>query len=162
MKIAQLRILNTKEKHSIERKLNEQFGIKKVPGLLVRRGAERLFLFTGSMKNQEIHKLEHEIPIERLGVYFAKFVHDKNRGETWIKLSIEGVQMMKDQITKNIFELNEEQAERWMGGQDLQIATGKYGFIILKHSEDFLGSGKASAEKIGNYIPKSRRLKPRS
>lgn len=155
MKIAELRILTTKEKHKVEDKLNEQFGIRKIPGILIRRGAERLFLFTGDLKNKAIHELEREIPIERLGVYFAKFVNED------VKLSIEGVQMMKDQITKNTFELDEEQTLRWMHGEDLQIKTGTYGFIILKHNNDFLGSGKASEEKIGNYVPKSRRLRQR-
>lgn len=156
MKIPTLKILTTKEKHQVEGKLNEQFGIKKIPGLLIRRGAERLFLFTGDFSINNIHELENEIPIERLGVYFAKFVNDE------IKLSIEGVQLMKDQITKNIFLLDEKQTVEWMSGQDLQISTGKYGFIILKHDDDFLGCGKASAEKIGNFVPKSRRLKNKS
>ncbi len=155
MKIPQLKILTTKEKRQIEEKLNNQFGIKKIPGILIARGAERLFLFTGDFSVAKIQELEREIPIERLGVYFAKFVNND------IKLSIEGVQLMKDQITKNIFPLDELQTEEWMSGQDLQIATGKQGFIILKHGEDFLGCGKASAEKIGNFIPKSRRLKNR-
>jgi len=155
MKIPTLKILNTKEKHKIEDKLDEQFGIKKIPGILIRRGAEKLFLFTGDFHVSKIHQLENEIPIERLGVYFAKFVNDD------IKLSIEGVQFMKDQITKNIYELNDSQTAMWMEGQDLQIQTGQKGFIILKNGEDFLGSGKASEEKIGNYIPKSRRLKQR-
>jgi len=46
-----------------------------------------------------------------------------------------------------------------MKGQDLQIKTGKRGFFVMKYKDDFLGCGKASQEKIGNFIPKSRRLK---
>ncbi|MCH8325462.1 MAG: hypothetical protein IIB83_02685, partial [Bacteroidetes bacterium] len=65
----------------------------------------------------------------------------------------------KNQIKKNIFELNKEQAELWMKGSELNISTGKKGFLIMKYKDNFLGSGKASAEKIGNFIPKSRRLK---
>jgi len=48
-----------------------------------------------------------------------------------------------------------------MKGQDLQIKTGKRGFFVMKYKDDFLGCGKASQEKIGNFIPKSRRLKNR-
>ena len=48
-----------------------------------------------------------------------------------------------------------------MKGHELPIKTGKHGFLIMKHGEDFLGTGKASEEKIGNFIPKNRRLKER-
>ena len=46
-----------------------------------------------------------------------------------------------------------------MLGQELNINSGKKGLLVMKHGEDFLGCGKASEEKIGNFIPKSRRLK---
>ena len=72
---------------------------------------------------------------------------------------MEGVQMLKDQIKKNIIELDEKQAEGWMKGEDLDIQTQKRGFVILKHKDDFLGCGKASEYKIGNFVPKSRRLR---
>ena len=48
-----------------------------------------------------------------------------------------------------------------MKGQQLDIKTGKRGMIIMKYKENFLGTGKASEEKIGNFIPKSRRVKER-
>ena len=35
----------------------------------------------------------------------------------------------------------------------------KKGFVIMKCEDDFLGTGKASENKIGNFIPKNRRLK---
>jgi NOL1/NOP2/fmu family ribosome biogenesis protein len=77
-------------------------------------------------------------------------------------LSIEGSQLLKNQITKNIFELDEKQAEQWMLGNEINIKTDKRGFFIMKFKEDFLGTGKISAEKISNFVPKSRRLKIKS
>lgn len=148
-------ILNKNEKAKIEAKLSEQFGISSVPGMLVMRGNERLFLFSGNFSEKEIEKLEKCTFIERMGVYFAKIVEDK------IRLSIEGSQILKDQITKNIFTLDSKQAEEWMKGHELPIKTGIHGFLIMKHGEDFLGTGKASDEKIGNFIPKNRRLRER-
>jgi NOL1/NOP2/fmu family ribosome biogenesis protein len=74
-------------------------------------------------------------------------------------LSIEGTQLLKDQITKNIFELDEKQAEQWMMGQELNLTTGKKGFYIIKFKDDLLGTGKISENKISNFVPKSRRLK---
>ncbi len=151
-----LKILSKNEKREIEAKLKEQFGIEKVPGLILRRGREKLFLFSGSFNEKQIKSLEKEIIIERIGFYFAKIVEDK------IRLSIEGVWVLKDQIKKNIFLLDSKQAEEWMKGHELQIKTGKRGFLIMKHKDEFLGTGKASEEKIGNFIPKSRRLKEKN
>ncbi len=148
-----LKILSIKEKKKIEEFLKERFGITRVAGLLVKRGEERIFLFQGNLNPKQIIELEKTIPLERVGIYFAKMVREEP------KLSIEGVQILKDQIKKNIFELDKEQAEQWMTGQELNIKTGKKGFIIMKYNDDLLGCGNASEEKITNFIPKSRRLK---
>jgi len=148
-----LKILNKKEKAEIEKKLSEQFGIEKIQGILVMRGQERVFLFSGNLSEEGVRLLERCTFIERIGIYFAKLVDGQ------VKLSIEGSQILKDQIKKNIFELDEKQAEEWMKGHELPIKTGTHGFLIMKHGEDFLGTGKASEEKIGNFIPKNRRLK---
>ena len=156
-----LKILNSKEKEQIENKLNEQFGIKKIPGIIVKHGEEKLFLFTGEITEKQLREIEQRIPIERIGVYFARIAEDK-KGETKIRLSIEGSQILKEQITKNIFELDEKQTEEWMMGRELNIKTGKRDFLIMKYKDDFLGTGKASELKISNFIPKERRLKERS
>ena len=151
-----LKILNSSEKKEIENHLKNQFGIKKIPGILAQKGKERLFLFTGDLNPEDIKRLEEIIIIERLGIYFAKIIGDE------IRLSIEGTQILKNQIQKNIFELNEEHLNSWMSGQDLLLKTGKKGFLVMKYKNNFLGCGKASEEKIGNFIPKNRRLKERS
>ena len=149
-----LKILNEKEKQEILKKLNRQFGIKEISGIISMRGKERLFLFQGNLTPEKIKQLERaRINLERLGVYFAKPVAEK------IRLSIEGTHIFKNQITKNIFELDDEQAELWMKGNELNISTGKNDFVVIKHNGNFLGCGKASAEKITNFIPKNRRLK---
>lgn len=80
-----------------------------------------------------------------------------------IRLSIEGSQILGKQITKNIFQLqNEEQLQQWMQGQDLQIKNEDKGIVVVKFKNEFLGSGKKSAEKISNFIPKNRRLKEKN
>lgn len=149
-----LKILSKHEKQEIENKLKNQFGIKSIPGILLKRGAERIFLYQGNFTEQEIKKLDYiKINVERVGVYFCKFQNDE------IRLSIEGTQILKDQITKNIFELNEEQVDIWMKGNELNVKSNLKGIIIMKYKTDFLGCGKASTEKITNFIPKNRRLK---
>ncbi len=150
-----LKILSLKEKKEIEKDLERQFGIKYVPGLIIQKGRERLFLFGGKLNPKGIKDLEMLVPIERVGVYFAKVV------DGGLRLSMEGAQILRNQIEKNTFELDDKQAEIWMHGSELLIKTGKYGFLVMKHKEDILGTGKASVEKITNFIPKSRRLKNR-
>ena len=97
--------------------------------------------------------------MERVGAYFAKVINN-GMGEK-IRLSIEGSQFLKSQITKNILEISDKDAEEWMKGHELYIQTGKREFLIMKNNEDFLGTGKASEGKIGNFIPKNRRLRER-
>ena len=152
---SRLKIFTLKEKAEVENKLKEQFGVKKVEGLLITRGEgeERLFLYQGSFNPKQIQEIEQTLPVERVGIYFGKEVNDK------IRLSIEGTQLLSSQITKNIFELNEQQAEEWMLGRELQIITEKKDFLVIKYKNHFLGTGKASELKISNFIPKNRRLK---
>lgn len=154
-----LEIMNEKEKKNLLKKLNEQFGIKTISGIFATRGADRIFLFSGNISPKDLKDLEKNIVIERIGVYFAKT--DEKTGK--VRLSIEGSQILKDQITKNTYELrNEKDFESWMQGQDLQIKTGNKEFLIIKYKGNLLGTGKASEEKISNYIPKNRRLKYKS
>ena len=153
-----LKILNKGEKEELETKLKKQFGIEKIPGMIIKMGADRFFLFQGSLTKKQIQELETALPIERVGDYFAK-VDERTKD---IRLSIEGTHILKEQITKNIFELNEKQTEEWMMGRELNIQTGKRDFLIMKYKDDFLGTGKASELKISNFIPKNRRLKERS
>ena len=148
-----IKILNSKEKQEILDNLKSRFGIEKLNGAIAKIGEEKLFLFSGSLTEKEIRQLEAIAFVERIGVYFAKIIGNE------VKLSIEGVFLLKSQIKKNIFELNKEQVSDWMKGQDLNLVSGKKGFIIMKYGNDFLGSGKASENKIGNFITKSRRVK---
>jgi len=161
-KINHLEILDKKEERKLLDLLEEQFGILEIPGIIVKRGEERLFLFQGILTKQEIKLLERTVPVERVGVYFAKLVQEKDKNKTSIRLSIEGTLILQNQLTKNIFELSEKQLEEWMKGRELDIPTKFRGFVIMKHKSDFLGCGKASEKKITNFISKTRRLKEKS
>jgi len=146
-----------KKRAVIIEKLKNQFGIDDMKGIILRRGNERLFLYQGALSPKNIGKLEDTVPVERVGIYFGKVMDATDE----IRLSIDGVQLFKDQITKNIIELDEKQADEWMHGNELLMKTGKNNFVILKYKDNLLGCGKASAEKITNFIPKNRRLKER-
>lgn len=150
-----IKILSKNEKREIEKKLNEQFGVKEIPGMLIKFGKDRIFFYSGNLKENEIRKIESELPIERIGVYFARILND------FPKLSIEGTQILKEQISKNVFELDEIQSKNWMSGRDLNLVSQQKGFLVMKYKEEVLGCGKASENKISNFIPKMRRLKNR-
>ena len=143
-----LKILNKKERLEIEKQLNSQFGVNEIPGEIIKLGKEKLFLFSGGLNPKNIRNLEKISKIERAGVYFGK--EDEKLGG--IRLSIEGSQILKSQLRKNLFELNNEQTIEWMKGHELLINTGEKGFLIMKNGEDFLGTGKASAEKFIKYL----------
>ncbi len=153
-----INILSNQETQEILSKLNVQFGIKEIPGKLIKIGKERIFLFNGDFSEEQIKNLEKIAFIERIGIYIGAIFLPTDE----IRLSIEGTQIFKNQITKNIFEINYEQLEKWMQGEELNIQTGLKGIIAIKCKSNFIGCGKASENKIGNFIPKSRRLKSKS
>lgn len=142
---------NTDKKRIIQ-KLNEQFGINEIPQLIILFGKEKLRLYSGNLLKEELYHLNNELRVENIGLYFAKWENDE------VRLTIDGVQMFKDQITKNILELNNEQALEWLKGNDLDIKMDN-SWKILKHKNEFLGCGKSTGEKISNFMPKERRIK---
>jgi len=151
--IPRLKIFSLAEKNKLIEQLNKQFGIKDIPGIFIMRGAERIFLYQGDLNPREIREYEETLPVERVGAYFAK----EQNGE--IRLSIEGVYMIKDQITRGVYELSEEEMKTWMHGSEINVNSGYKQFVVMKYKNFFLGCGKASEEKITNFMPKSRRLK---
>ena len=128
-----IHILSNQETKEILSKLNEQFGIQKIPGRLIKIGKERIFLFNGDFSDEQIKNLEKIVFIEKIGIYVGAIFLPT--GE--IRLSIEGTQIFKDQITKNIFEINEEKFGNWMQGEELNIQTGLKGIIVIKYRNNF-------------------------
>ena len=125
--------LTSADKKKIIEQLNNQFGISQLPYLLIQFGKEKLRLYTGNLSKEELYYLDNEIRIENIGLYFAKYEEEND-----IRLTIDGVQLLKEQITKNILELNDNQVNEWLKGNDLDIQT-EYGWKILKHNNEFLG-----------------------
>ena len=145
--------LTSTDKKRIITQLNKQFGITDLPYLIIQFGKEKLRLYTGNLSKEELYHLDNEIRIENIGLYFAKWEEEND-----IRLTIDGVQLLKNQITKNILELNDNQADQWLKGNDLDIKEER-GWKILKHNNEFLGCGKSTGEKITNFMPKERRIR---
>jgi len=47
-------------------------------------------------------------------------------------------------------------------GYEIRKKTGLKDYVVMKYKDDMLGTGRASEEKITNFIPKSRRLRDRN
>jgi len=101
-----LKFLNTKEREKILRLLEEQFGIKNVEGRFIMIGKERIFLYNGGLSKEMMEKISKITNLERAGVYFGKMMPSGN-GEK-IRLSIEGTQILKEEIRKNAKSLLDE------------------------------------------------------
>ncbi len=143
--------IRSSEKKRIIEQLNEQFGIEKIPYLLIKSGEEKVRAFSGHLSKEEIMQLANITNIESIGLYIIK-------KEENLRLTLDAVHLFKNQIMKNILEINESQLHDWLRGRDLEIQAEK-GNVIIKYNEDIIGFGKSTGQKILNYIPKERRLK---
>ncbi len=146
-----MKILSSSQKKKITKELNENFGIKNIPYLFLKFGKEKIRLYSGNLSKEELNKLDHSINIESAGLYFAK------QEKTEIKLTLEGTQILKPEIKKNILTLNQEQKDKWLKGKNLEIKH-QPGPVILKYKEEFLGSGKSAGEEIKNFISKKEKI----
>jgi NOL1/NOP2/fmu family ribosome biogenesis protein len=156
-----LNFLNNQETKEIQKILEKQFGTNKIQGELIKIGKEKIFIYQGSLTQQEIEKISEITPIERIGIYFGRENIDRNNIKE-IRLSIEGSEIIGKNATKNVFIANGKQAEQWMMGHEVLVESEFLGPVIIKYQNEFIGCGKASKEKITNFIPKSRRLKDKS
>ncbi|MFZ5955756.1 MAG: hypothetical protein ACOYT4_04995 [Nanoarchaeota archaeon] len=150
----------TKKKKVIE--IISKFGIQKIPYLLLRTGKERIRIYSGSLSNEEIIKIQNLLPIEGIGLYFGKEIDNQ------IRLNIDAIHVLKDQISDFIVELNTFQETDWLHGRDIILDAEqqeKYksfkGFVIVKTGEDFVGTGKISTDRkiVFSFLSKARRIK---
>ncbi len=143
-----LQILNKKQIKAILSLLEKKFGYKdKLDYVFLQNKEGKIFII-----NKELAKLDlSKLRINSIGLYFGKV----EKGG--LRLSIEGSQIIGNQAKKNIVEINSQQIKEWLTGQDLTI-SGYSGFVLIKHSNDFLGCGKAKEDRILNFVPKARRI----
>ncbi|MBU0979569.1 MAG: hypothetical protein KJ709_02085 [Nanoarchaeota archaeon] len=134
--------LNSKEKRSLLKQMDDQWGFKGRLSSLYMNKEGRIYESTAEPLDG--------LRIETAGNYIAKQQIDG------LSLSIEGSQLIGPTATKNVVEIDAISAKAWMNGQDIE-GQGQ-GYVIIRYQDDFLGSGKASDGKILNRIPKIRRL----
>jgi len=144
--------IKTPEKRRIIEELKEQFGIEDLPYLLIQTGKEKIRAFSGSLSKEDIVSLGKIANVEIVGLYIA------SSRDSEIRLSMDGLHLLKEQISKKILEINDEQLQLWLRGSDLPIQAEK-GTLAIKYKGDFIGCGKSNGQTIFNYVPKERRLK---
>jgi NOL1/NOP2/fmu family ribosome biogenesis protein len=152
---------NAKKKKFIEGISN--FGIKRIHQLLVRSGTERIRAYSGSLSTEELMDLWRILPIEGVGLYFGKELIDRH-GVREVRLSIDGLHVLKEQINNDDIILSDEQEKQWFYGRNIELeGDNKEGFVAVKDNlgKDFIGMGKigAGGKMLYNFLPKERRRK---
>jgi len=137
--------------------------------LFLQTGVEKLRAFSGSMTNEDIMAFWRMFPIEGVGMYLGKLSIDKS-GKKEARLSLDALHYFKDSISRNIIELDEEQAKEWFFGNPVALSEKQKeeykdfrNFVAVRFGEDFVGTGKISQEGIvQNFLPKERRVRESS
>lgn len=146
----ELKILSRKDLKPIIAYVNDHWGavLDLTCGWLFSPKKNKLYLVSKDINKIDVSTLR----VTAVGLYFGEW---KN-GE--LRLSIEGAQLVGPLAKKNVVNLSDSEAGDWLKGIDLDKQTEEQGFVIIKHDNDFLGSGKAKDGKILNFVPKARRL----
>jgi len=134
--------------------------------LLAYSGKETLRAYSGHLSVGEILKIWRSFPIEGLGLYFGKQIIDRH-GRKEARLGLDALHLMKNQITKNIIEINEEQAAKWFRGNNIEMTPEQKEqykdvkeFVAVKYKNDFIGTAKLTNQGILlSFLPKERRIR---
>lgn len=134
----------------IWKQLRTQFGISPLPGYrLLRSGKKRIRIISESA-------FEHFLLLPytaTAGLYLGEY--SRNR----VRLSMDGAQLLGPFATKNIVELDTEQATRWLQGESIIYEDKRRDYVIVMQSNDILGCGRLSNGILHSFVPKIRRLK---
>ncbi len=149
-----IHFIKSSEKKRILEQLEEQFGIEKLPYLLIQSGKDKIRAFSGHLSKDEILKMSQLANIEVIGLYLLRREHD-------LRLSFDAVHLLKNQINKNILKISHDEMQAWLRGHNLKIENKdtRTKTLIIKHQDYFLGSGRLKSGFLINHVPKERRLK---
>ena len=141
-------IFNTRDVKQLLSVLKVQFSYEdKLDYVFLLTPKDRLYAVDRDVFDFELNRLR----IDTLGLYFGTYIDNK------LRLSIEGSQIIGPKCNKNILELDAEEMKQWMKGIDIDKNNAE-GLYLIKHEEDFLGTGKIVKGKLYNYVPKTRRV----
>lgn len=150
-----LKILKKNEIKYLERFLEKNYGseINLRKFLVFESGIDKKIWIASKTVSRIDFK---NINVSLVGMYFGKIKRNDK-----IHLSIEGSQIVGKNATKNIIDVDVNDAEKFLSGESLEIDKIKNcdydNFVILKSGNDILGSSLLTEKGIKNLIPKSRR-----
>jgi NOL1/NOP2/fmu family ribosome biogenesis protein len=155
MQASKIKFFSRKEKERIEKIIEKNYGAKLDFSnvILAKTSDEKVWILAKDVKRLDISRLE----VISAGLYLGRLKANEK-----ILLSIEGCQLVGKQAKRNIAILNEVETRKFVQGQDVEVEKSveceERNFVLVKHKDDFLGSGKFVNNKVENLVSKSRRL----
>lgn len=149
-------ILDNPKKKKIISKLNNDYGISKLPYLFIKTGKDKYRIYSGGFSREELNWIAKNIHIELVGLKFCTMDNEDIR----INFDVANIPEIKNEINKNILEINQEIFDSWVKGEDIlteEEFSSKY--VFIKHEKDIYGSGRTSNEKLKNFVPKDKRVR---
>ncbi len=151
-----IKLLKSKERKEIVDFLNEYYGVRK------NYFDDKAFLYSDAKKekiwlcSKEIADMDFkDIKVDSIGMLFLRMGKIP-------KITSNAVQLLRNEITKNIVELNDYEARMIIRGLDIDKELDKNittSTVVLKREADYIGVGLYKDGKIKSLIPKSRRIK---
>ncbi len=139
----------------------------KMNQLFLHSGKEQIRIFSGGILSDELMKIWRHFPIEAVGMYFGKEFIDRH-GKKECRLSLDGLHILGNQITKNIVEIDSIQNDLWFRGNNVELTYEQKEeyknlvnqFVAVKFKDDFVGTAKLNAAGIlTSFLPKERRVR---
>src|SRR3989344_7252886 len=132
-------LYRTKKKKLIEQ-LNKAYGIEEINYLVLKTGAEKFRIYSGNLSIEEMNMLAKNVNLQLVGTPLCT-IKDND-----IILSFDTINIpeIKKQITENIIEINDEELEKWLRGNNIERADSlskiNAKFMIIKNKEDYVGT----------------------
>ncbi len=140
----------SKEIKQVHNTLREQWGFTgELNYAFLKNSKDNLYIVTKDIVKVDWTKLR----MTSVGMYFG----EQHKG---LRLSIEGSQLVGPLATKNVVDITREQAMLWLKGEDLDVAKGLHGYVLVRYENDYLGCGSVRDGVVMNFVPKIRRLPP--
>jgi len=151
-----IELLDKTKKKKILGLLEESYGISKLPHLFLKLGKDKYRIFSGNLSKEEIKDLEKNTRLEVIGSRLCTTSENSVR----INFDMMNLPEIKSQITENIIEITDEQLNKWIKGENLDIDSKTDArYIIIKHKNDFIGIARNQEGFLKNYVPKERRVR---
>jgi NOL1/NOP2/fmu family ribosome biogenesis protein len=125
--------------------IKEQFGVDL-------EELELKFYIGGKGRVYAYRECEFDDIAKHKGIYFGTLERDG------LRLSIEGSFIVGKLARKNVIELDDLLALKWLSGEDIETNVYGYHIVKWKGKDYFLGCGKGNGRILRNFVPKDRRI----